>query len=341
MHMTLELAEQTRRPDMRRHRLAVVLVWLVVAWAVVPRTVNSLTVPKVRGEVGVEVAASSAAAALSTTFLTLAVLGLCCLIVLDSWDDRQPASVLRLAAVLAPWGYLLLRDLFVGATPRMGSLVYGAVVVALWRLPLDRRVLVALGYSAGASAALSVAMGVLVPSAGVFRTAIGSMVTDDKTVLPWGLLVGFYSHSNTLGQSLALGLPLVMLIPRRVLRAVLVGTMLFALLWSASRTSWIAVLVAGAGASPTGGMPRALRKLAAAAAMTGAILIASLVPWLATDPTVFSSRGIVWITTKEAFEVTPWFGAAAPTGSRSSAARPIDSAPRCTVRIASNCCICW
>ena len=152
-------------------------------------------------------------------------------------------------------------------------------------------------------------MGVLVPSAGVFRTDIGSMVTDDKAVLPWGLLVGFYSHGNTFGQSLALGLPMVMLIPRRVLRAVLVGIMLFALLWSASRTSWIAVIVACAGAgTDAAAAPSLCGRSRQASAMAGAILVASLVPWFGDDPTAFSSRGIVWITTRDAFEITPWFG---------------------------------
>ena len=223
MQLAVELAEPATGKDVRRQRLGVALVWLVMAWTVLPRTIQSLTAPKMRGEVGVEGNATSASASLSTTFLTLAVLGFCFLVLLDSWDHRQPVSVLGLAAVLAPWGYLLLRDLFVGSTPRMSSLVYGAVVVALWRLRPDRHLLTALGYAVGVAAALSVAMGVLVPNAGVFRTEIGAMVTDDKAIFPWGLLVGFYSHSNTLGQSLALGLPLVLLIPRRALRAVVIG----------------------------------------------------------------------------------------------------------------------
>jgi hypothetical protein len=303
----VELAGSTRR-DLRRDRLGVALVWLVVAWTVLPRTIQSLTAPKMRGEVGVEGVAASTAAALSTTLLTLAVLGFCCVIVLDSWDRRHHASVWELGAVLAPWGYLLVRDLFVGSTPRMGSLVYGAVAVALWRLPLDRRILATLGYAVGTSAALAVTMGVVTPDAGVFRTDIGSMVTDDKAVLPWGLLVGFFSHSNTLGQFLALGLPMVLLVPRRVLRVALIATVLFALLWSASRTSWIAVLLACIGTGLTLVLPRVLRKLAAAAAMTSAVIVASLVPWLSQDPTAFSARGIVWITTREAFGYTPWFG---------------------------------
>jgi hypothetical protein len=308
VQLAVDLAEDAPVKDVRRHRLAVALVWLVVAWTVLPRTLQSLTAPKMRGEVGVQEGSTSAVAALSTTLLTLVLLGFCCLVVLDNLSSREPAPVLRLAAVLAPWGYLLLRDLFVGSTPRMGSLVYGAVAVALWRLRPDRRLLVTLGYAVGATAALSVAMGVLTPNAGVFRTDIGSMVTDDKAILPWGLLVGYYSHSNTLGQSLALGLPLVLLIPRRVVRAVLVAVMLFALVWSASRTSWVAVVAAGGGAGLTLVLPRALRKVAAAAMMTGAVLVASLVPWLTNDPTAFSSRGIVWITTREAFGFTPWFG---------------------------------
>jgi hypothetical protein len=308
VQVALELAEDASVTDARRHRRAVALVWLVVAWTVLPRTVTSLTAPKMRGEVGVQEGASSAAGALATTFLTLVLLAFCAMVLLESLESRQPASGLRLAAVLAPWGYLLFRDVFNGDRPGMQNLVYGAVAVALWRLRPDRRVLEALGYAVGASAALSLAMGVLVPSAGVFRSDIGAMVTDDKAILPWGLLVGFYSHSNTLGQSLALGLPIVFLIPRRVVRAVFVGIVLFALLWSASRTSMIAVIVACAGAGVMLVLPRGLKKGAAAVGMVGAILLAASVPWLDKDPTAFSSRGIVWITTREAIAGTPWFG---------------------------------
>lgn len=308
MQLVTDLVEPATDLDTRRHRFAIALVWLVVAWTVLPRAIQSVTVPKVRGEVGVEGAARSAAAALATTFLTLAVLGFCCVVLLETWHHREATSVSRLAVVLAPWGYLLLRDLFVGSMPRTGTLVYAAVAVALWRLPLDRRVLTSLAYAVGASAGLCVAMGLLVPDAGVFRSTIGAMVTDDKAVLPWGLLVGYYTHSNTLGQSLALGLPLILLVPRRTLRAALVALMLFALLWSASRTSWVAVVVACLGAGLTVVLPHALRRAGAAVVMIGAILVATLVPWFTKDPTAFSSRGIVWLTTRDAIEFTPWFG---------------------------------
>ena len=308
MQVAVELPEPATDNDLRRHRRTVTLVWLVVAWAVLPRTIQSVTAPKMRGEVGVETEATSGIASVITLFLTLVLLGFCVLVVLESLDRREPASPSRLAAALAPWAYLLVRDVFAGIRPHTGTLVYAGVVVALWRLPLGRRHLVTLGYAAGSAAVLSVVMGALLPRSGVFQSDIGSMVTDDKSVLPWGLLVGFYSHSNTLGQSLALSLPIVLLVPRRALRAVLVAIMLFALLWSASRTSWIAVVISGAGAAGTLVLPRVLRKVAAAGVMGAALLIASLVPLLDKDPTAFSSRGIVWITTRNAISFTPWFG---------------------------------
>ncbi|QIK65378.1 hypothetical protein G7072_02615 [Nocardioides sp. HDW12B] len=295
--------------EVRRHRLGVALVWTATAWTVLPRVLQSVTAPKVRGEVGVQSAVTgNLASSLSSTALALALLGLCCFIVLDSFASPRRAPVFRLMAVLAPWAYVAVRDLFVAEAPRVDLLVHTAVMLAIWRLHPDRRMLVALGYAVGASAALAVLMGVVVPGSAVFSTEIGGQITDDKAVFSLGLLAGFFSHSNTLGQMLALGLPVVLLIPKRGWRLGALAVLLLALLWTASRTAWIGVAVSVVVVTVLLPLPAPLRRMAAATAMAGAVSVAALVPLLVRDPSAFTSRGIVWITTREAFGVSPVFG---------------------------------
>ena len=55
-------------------------------------------------------------------------------------------------------------------------------------------------------------------------------------------------------------------------------------------------------------LPEAVRRVAAATAIAGAVTTAALVPLLVNDPSAFTWRGIVWIKTREAIGVTPLFG---------------------------------
>ena len=187
MHQEAESGAPPAAAEVRRYRLGVALVWVTLAWTVVPRLLQSLAAPKVRNDVGVQDAVSgNVASSLSLAALTLVLLGLCSFIVLDSLSSPHHTSVFRLMAVLAPWGYMAVRNLFVAETPRVDLFVYTAVIVALWRLRPDQRILVALGYAVGVAAGLAVLMGIVVPGSAVFRTDLGALVTDDKAIGSWG-----------------------------------------------------------------------------------------------------------------------------------------------------------
>jgi hypothetical protein len=292
------LSEGRRRAH---HGWAVLLVYAVTAWIVLPRLLQSLTAPKYRVSVGMPSPPYSTIASLSLTALMLGVLGLCCLILLDTLRDPLESRLGPLVVLLAPWLYLVMRDLFAASTPRPEALLYPMVVTALWRLRIDVRLLAHLGYAVGASALVSVALAVAVPSKGIFSTEVGSMVTDDKTLLPWGILVGFLTHGNSMGLFMALGLPAVFLVPRRWLRWVLAGVVLFAILWSASRSAFIAVLCALLAALVTLAVPRAARAVVGAVVPLVPFAVLAVLPFVVTDPAALRFRGLIWAVSREAW----------------------------------------
>ncbi len=243
------------------------------------------------------------------------------------------ASVLRLAAVWRRG---------VTCCPRPvrrrhaahGSFVYGAVVVALWRLRPDRRILVALGYAVERRRRWPWRWACWC-RAGVFRTDIGSMVTDDKAILPWGLLVGFYSHSNTLGQSLALGLPWSCSFP----------SARFGQFWRLClrpAVERLAHLVDRRPLSPGAGsdvvLPERCEACGGDGDDRGNYAASPSRCWSTIPPP--SAREASSGSPRERHSKSRPGSAAAPTGSRSSAARPSGSAPRSAARTA-NCCTCW
>ena len=82
----------------------------------------------------------------------------------------------------------------------------------------------------------------MLPSHAIFQNAAGAVITADKNLLPWGMLIGIYTHGNSLGQFLALGMPMITLIQRTSIRLGLLGITTFALIWSTARSSIISIL---------------------------------------------------------------------------------------------------
>jgi hypothetical protein len=297
-------AAATGLSDARRrahHMWAVLLVHTVTAWIVLPRVLQSITAPKYRVSVGMPSPPYSTVAALSLTLLTLATLGLCCLILLDTVRDPHESRLLPLLVLLAPWLLLAMRDLFAGSSPRTEALLYPLVVAALWRLRTDLRVVAHLGYAVGVAALLSLLLAATLPSKGIFSTETGALVTDDKTVLPWGILVGFLTHGNSMGLFMVLGLPAVMLVPRRWLRWALAGLVLFAILWSASRSAFIALLCALLAAAATLAVPRAARVWVGALVPLVPFAVMAVLPFVVTEPAALRFRGLIWTVSREAW----------------------------------------
>ena len=145
----------------------------------------------------------------ATTASLVALLAFSVFVIVNALRSNPRRNPGLLVLMLAPWAYIRIRDWLSFDPFRLTDLAYPLPVIAVWLLRPGLRQLRLLGYLVAAVAAISVALGVLLPSHGIFRSAAGAVITEDKNILPWGMLVGIYTHGNSLGQFLALGIPMV------------------------------------------------------------------------------------------------------------------------------------
>ena len=295
----------------------------MLSWALVvlPRTVQSLTAPKFRTTIGVEAAPYGVLAQLAERGLSGSLALVCVAAVLLSARRLSLRALPLLAVLIAPWVVTVVRDAYAGTTPGTTAALYPLVAAALWAARPHLRVLAVVGHLTGATAALAVAMGALVPAAGVYRSAAGDLISPDKQILPLGLLIGPFTDSNNLGQLLVVGAPALLAVRRSRAALAWLAVVLAALVWSSSRSSLVAA--AGAGAvvavvalARTSGVRALLASLGGATALA----TVSLVPLLtvasattgaaraSTADLAFTNRGYVWRLSLEAFSQRPLTG---------------------------------
>jgi len=204
---------------------------------------------------------------------------------------------------------MVVRDWYVSGRPSTAAFLVPLVAIALWMLEPSVRCLSSLGYLTILAALLSIAIAAVDPSSAIYRTSAGDVVAEDKAILPWGLLTGFLTQPNTLGKFLVLGLPAVFLIPRRKLRASGMALCLFAIVWSASRTSLYAAAAACALAMVLTVVVSPLaRKSIGALAIVLAMGAGCILPFLHTSPTAFTNRSFIWQASLPYWHLDPWFG---------------------------------
>jgi O-antigen ligase len=286
-------------------RILILLVW---AWSAIPRTVQTLTAPKYRTQVGMESPPYSAAAALSLFVLALAILGYSIVVIINALRDPPSRGVGGLVVLLLPWLYLQLRDWTLSDPLQWSQLIYPAVAIAIWALRPSLGEFALLGYLVGVVAVISILIGIFWPSQGILRSAQGLVITEDKTLLPWGILVGIFTHGNNLGQFLVLGLPMVAAIRRRFTKVLLVIAVCFALVWSASRSSLITSVIVIVVTAAVSLLSARVRGLPARFLVTTPFAVAALLPLLTSDPAAFTNRGFIWMASLEAWRSNPFFG---------------------------------
>lgn len=276
---------------------AVLLIVLLWARAVGSLIVLSLTAEKRFVAVGDEEITSSAASATSQV-LFLLIIALCAAVVVFRINDVPRPGLWRLGVVLAPWLWMVTRDAYSG-TASADSLLYVLVVLALAALRPSPRVLIALGALVAATAVLALAFGWFLPDAGILREADGSIRAADKATLPeLGLLQGMFTSENNLAQFLVLGIPALAMLPRWWLRVPALALSVFAIFWTASRTSMTAAAVVLATGSllwlavelSSRRIASALARLCAGAAIAAMVTL----PLLGWDNGAFTERGEIW-----------------------------------------------
>ena len=301
----MELRQASESVRQLQSRILILLVW---AWGVIPRTVQTLTAPKYRTQVGMESVPYSTATAVSLFVLTMAVLGYSIVIIIAALRDPPSHGTGALVVVLLPWVYLQLRNWTLSEPLQLSQLIYPIVTIAIWALRPALSEFALLGYLVGVVAVISIVIGFLAPSQGILRSAEGLVITQDKTLLPFGILVGIFTHGNNLGQYLVLGLPMVTVIRRRFTRVLLIIVVCFALVWSAARASLITSVIVIMVTAAVALLSARLRGLPARLIVMAPFALAALLPLLTSDPSAFTNRGFIWMASLDAWGSNPFFG---------------------------------
>jgi len=288
----------------------IVGVWLAL---LVPELARSLAEPKVwRPVTDGETELSGFLAPLTTACNAALVLG--CAVVVVLGVRRLPwGRALPLALVLAAWLATVVPLVVDGRSPRLTALIVPAVVTAMWAARPQRGHVEVLGYLTGALAALSLVLGLALPRSAIFERS--ALVDGEKAVSPLGILAGVLQTGNLLGLALAVGLASVLVVRRDWHRWTLLGLVLVALVWSASRTSLVAAAAVGvawlgmtlASSGRGGALVSPPRRLATWWLVLVAIGALAL-PFLTTSATAFTNRGGYWIASLEAWGSSPWIG---------------------------------
>ena len=282
---------------------------LALSWAsvVVPALSQTLTTVKYRVSVGANVADTRVTAWLDLA-LTLSLVLICVFFLITRVDQLPTRGRFALVLILAPWAYQTSRDLYVGISPKLGGLLYPLIALTIWMLRPALSELRVLGYLTGLTAIGSIALGALFPRQGIYSSQAGTTITPVKEILHIGILVGPFPNGNNLGQFLVLGLPWVLLIRSRTVKAVIVASTAFALLWTSARSS-LAVMGVGAAALVLLAITPRARRHAVALLMPGiAAAVVIALPLITTSYTAFTNRGYIWRSSLEFWAADPWFG---------------------------------
>lgn len=288
-----------------RDAAAVLLIVALWCRSIGSLTVLSLTAEKVAVPIGEDPIWSPAANVVSKLFYLLAV-GISVSIILFRINDITRPGLWRIFVVLAPWLFLLTRDIYADFWPTPDSVLYVVVVLALAALRPHPRVLILLGALVVLTAIIAIAFGFLLPDAGLAHDAEGVQVDrPEKAVFPsLGLLRGMFTAENSTGIYLSIGFASVAMLPRWWLRLPGLAIVGFALSWSSARNSMVAagcMLLVGAVVWVLAefGWHRAasaVARLTAGAAVV-AMCVVPLVGWLSPggwDADAFTGRGAIW-----------------------------------------------
>ena len=272
-----------------------VSILILLSWAVVlmPRLVQSLTAPKYRTTVD-EPLPYTALAALVERGVELLLIAWCLLIVLRGLRSLPGDRRTALVFLMSPWIFMVCRDLYVDTKPKIATLLWPVVIIAIWILRPRLERLALLGWLVGFTAVLAIVMAFVLPEKGILSALGGSLVEPDKQILSYGILIGPFTDGNNLGQFLSLGLPAILLIRRPGWRLVLAGVTVFAIVFSSSRSSIAAALLSLVAVALLSAVPRITRVVLAGLIITAAAAAIVLIPVLNSTDEGFTNRGFIW-----------------------------------------------
>jgi O-antigen ligase len=213
-----------------------VLVIVMFAYAVVPAAAQNLVYVRAPVWANVQTETSALASTLGT-LLQYAVIGTVAVLAINAVRYLQPSW--WFAVFLLPWVTMSIATVYMEGRFSYTSIIYPLVGIVAGSLREPLVALRTVGTLTSSLALFSIGLGLLKPTAGLFPVS----AQNDKSIIGDKLLVGPLYHPNTLGETLALGLPFVSLIRSTALRRMSYGLVGFALVWTASRTAIIAAVL--------------------------------------------------------------------------------------------------
>jgi hypothetical protein len=289
----------------RRVQRLIVLVW---ALDVLPHLYDLIRTGHTTLAVNTSSATATGTGRTIETALFFLTVGYALLMILQGGKQRTSSGLLLL---VLPWMAMLFSQVQVSGRPTKAAILYPAVVAAIWLSRPHARALAAIGWITLGTAAASLALFLAIPSIGQTPQSGGA---EAKAVFGSTLMSGIFTHPNTLGVALALGLPTIALMDVSRRHMAYAFTFVCAcIVLSGSRTSMIAagctlLLFVVAYRNRRYRLDRQVLGWLPGA-LVGGILIGG--PYLAfstSDPTRFAGRGQIWMGSIAYWKQHVWRG---------------------------------
>lgn len=284
-----------------------VLVLVTAAVAVVPSLLKTMLSQKYKTLLDDDVV-TNPIANLAQRGLGVLLLLVCVAILLARVRRLPTRGRFALLLLLAPWAWLVVRDIFVGNRPRIATLLYALLILAIWALQPRLERLAPLSGVVLVVAVLSLFLGAVLPGKGIYTNQLGELIAPDKQILPWGILVGVFPNGNVLALLLVCGLPAILLLRSRWLAAAVAVVTCVALLWTSARTELIAVALFLLLALVLTVSAQAVRPAAAVLVLLPSCLATLVLPLIALPDEAFTNRGYIWRISREYLADHAWAG---------------------------------
>lgn len=289
-------------------RIARLIIFVAWAFAAVPALAQKL-LGENRQLVLNRESADLAIVAQSRIALAVLLLATCAFSLWQSRLDCIKGSRVSLWCFLLPFFVFGTAELLRGNSVSISALIYPILVLTFWRCGPSVHCLSTLGICGGATASVSLVLGLFYPGLGLYYNYDGELATVDKGLFSDNLLSGIFGSANNLGQFLALSFGCALLIARRGWRWWAIGSMIWAICWSGSRSSIVVVVVVLLLGLLTSGIKAAWMKAVSATSIATTFLLCLLLPFFdSMDPGSFTGRGNMWRAGIAAWEKEPIWG---------------------------------
>lgn len=274
-------------------------------WTVAPSAVQTLVEGRVGVRTGLEPPTSDVGEMVGsiTLWVMLGTIALVALAGVTRFRFRWWQLVF-----LAPWVAQLVSSLVVERSLSLTSIVYPLIGIIVATLDPRTSVLRTVGVLTSLLAVASLVMAGVAPGSALLMQDAGT----DKSVFG-SFLAGPLGHPNTLGQTLALGLPFVALIPARVWQWASYLCCGVALYWTGSRSALVAAGVALVLAlmwryrNGASGLRRTIVSVCLMLGTFGVVLVGPTLVLTATESS-FSERGQIWAGSLAKWAESPVIG---------------------------------